>query len=240
MSSLAEVTVSADVEAELIRLRNERVMENQGLVNQVAWGFRSRGIPLEELCQFGNLGLIRAAEKFDPDRGLQFSTYAVYWIRQSIFRGIATDARTIRLPAMASREVAEVLRRGAEMRAGGPRVGLREVIATMNLKLPKAERVLQAVVAALPPNYEFDEKLDVLDRSASASPESRAIDAEHRVQLSRASALLTDTQRLVLSRRYGSPPMNVAEVARMLGVCRKTAEKIELDAIATLRKHLNR
>src|SRR4051794_30847132 len=72
--------------------RNERVMENQGLVHQVARGFRGRGVALEDLVQFGNIGLIRAAEKFEPERGLRFSTYAVYWIRQAIYKGIANTS----------------------------------------------------------------------------------------------------------------------------------------------------
>ena len=90
--------------------RNERVMENQGLVHQVARGFRSRGVALEDLIQFGNIGLIRAAEKFEPERGLKFSTYAVYWIRQAIYKGIANTSRPIRVPLHARKEAAAVHR----------------------------------------------------------------------------------------------------------------------------------
>ena len=228
--------------------RNDRVMENQGLVHQVARAFRGRGVALEDLIQFGNIGLIRAAEKFEPERGLRFSTYAVYWIRQAIYKGIANTSRPIRVPLHARKEAAAVHRRAKSMEVeSGTKPWLTEVLDAMEARgdiVPaKRERLLRAAEAdgakfGIKPLEEV-----VGESHPKDSPLSVSIDGEHREQLALALGLLSDEHRQVLTWRYGldgSPPLAIMATAALLGIGWRAAERIERTAIARIKRLLNR
>jgi RNA polymerase sigma factor (sigma-70 family) len=226
--------------------RNERVMENQGLVHQVARGFRSRGVALEDLIQFGNIGLIRAAEKFEPERGLRFSTYAVYWIRQAIYKGIANTSRPIRVPLHARKEAAAVHRCVKMMEVEtGTKPWLTEALDAMQARgecaPAKRERLLRAAEAdsakfGVKPLEEVGGESHPKD-----SPLSVSIDEEHREQLGLALELLCEEHRRVLTWRYGldgSPPLVIMATAALLGIGWRAAERMERAAIAELKRLL--
>ncbi|MEJ7638501.1 MAG: sigma-70 family RNA polymerase sigma factor [Singulisphaera sp.] len=226
--------------------RNERVMENQGLVHQVARVFRGRGVALEDLIQFGNIGLMRAAEKFEPERGLRFSTYAVYWIRQAIYKGIANTSRPIRVPLHARKEAAAVHRYAKSMEVEtGTKPWLTEVLDVMEARgdsaPAKRERLLRAAEAdgakfGVKPLEEVGGESRPKD-----SPLSVSIDGEHREQLGLALELLCEEHRRVLTWRYGldgSPALAITATAALLGIGWRAAERMERGAIVELKKIL--
>src|SRR4051812_2105419 len=226
--------------------RNERVMDNQGLVHQVARGFRGRGVALEDLIQFGNIGLIRAAEKFEPQRGLRFSTYAVYWIRQAIYKGIANTSRPIRVPLHARKEAAAVHRCVKSMEVEtGTKPWLSEALDAMQARgecpPAKRERLLRAAQAD---SAKFGVKpLDEVggESHPKDSPLSVSIDAEHREQLGLALELLCEDYRKVITWRYGLdglPPLVIMATAALLGIGWRAAERMERAAVAELKKLL--
>jgi RNA polymerase sigma factor (sigma-70 family) len=134
--------------------RNERVMLNQGLVPQVARGFKGRGLPFDDLMQAGNLGLISAAERFEPERGLRFSTYAVFWIRQALYKAVEMTGRPIRVPSQARTQARAVLAHEREIEArDGANVRLPIELAGPPLaraSFPVAERDEAVTTPAVP------------------------------------------------------------------------------------------
>lgn len=226
--------------------RNDRVIANQGLVHQVARAFRSRGVALEDLCQFGNIGLIRAAEKFEPERGLRFSTYAVYWIRQAIYKGIANTSRTIRVPLHARKEAAAVHRHRKEMEErNNQKPSLNETLDDMEgqgqVAPQKRDRLYSAAAAdgakfGVKPLEECGQETKPKD-----SPLSLGINNENREQFYFAFELLTDEKKQILTWRYGldgSPPMAIMATAEAAGIGWRAAERIERAAINELKELL--
>ena len=182
-------------------------MENQGLVHQVARAFRGRGVALEDLIQFGNIGLIRAAEKFEPERGLRFSTYAVYWIRQAIYKGIANTSRPIRVPLHARKEAAAVHRCAKSMEAeSGTKPWLTEVLDAMEARGGAHPEAGAAAPRGRGRRGQVRRQAARRSRRREPpkdSPLSVSIDEEHREQLGLALELLCDEHRQVLTWRYG-------------------------------------
>jgi RNA polymerase primary sigma factor len=129
--------------------RKRIILANLRLVVHVALGYRNRGLPLLDLIEEGNLGLIQAAARFEPERGLRFSTYAAIWIRQAILRGIAEQARSLRIPVQMFQQMNRFARAERVLRgrfAREPTLG--EIAAELGLSAPRAER-LSALIARL-------------------------------------------------------------------------------------------
>lgn len=238
----ATTATGAEIEA-----RNRRMMENQGLVHKVARVFRGNGVAYEDLVQFGQFGLMRAAEKFDEGRGIRFSTYATYWIRNTIFKGIGNTARPVRIPLHAKKELA---RYRATKKSLGEELGRPpergEVIDEMVPEcLPRKRLRIHAAVAAEAAQQEGCPIEDYAAVVAADSPSSltSAIRAEHREQVGRAMEILDRRQREVLTWRYGldgSLPLDIKATAAMLGSHWRAVTKLEGQAIERLKELLNR
>lgn len=229
-----------DVEA-----RNRMVEKNLGLVIKVATGFRKSGIDMDDLIQYGNLGLIRAAEKFEPERGFRFSTYAVIWIRQAIHRGLEAQSYPICIAAGAYREGREVV---SFLDAVEARTGVR----------PMPSEAIDAMHAGAATTAATKERLRLAARAvacgrdgvpvelfdgASPSPLAGLIDQEHREQLALALELLREEDRRVLVWRYGLDgriSLTPRQVAAILGKPRRLVERVEREAIERLRFYLRR
>jgi RNA polymerase nonessential primary-like sigma factor len=236
--ALAERVQAGDNEA-----RRGMIEANLRLVVTVARSYVGRGVPLMDLIEEGNIGLIRAVEKFEPQRRLRFSTYAMWWIRHGVQQALSHQGRTVRIPVHVLRELAQVLRANRE-------------ITTQLGRAPTLEELARAVgrrtqdVAEL---FRVNEHISSLDAPTSDSDDRPLI--EHLVEEEESGVqsrsehaagghlqtwleALKPRQRLVLERRFGingEPVHSLAEIASDLGISRERVRQIQEEALKRLR-----
>ncbi|MBA2533151.1 MAG: sigma-70 family RNA polymerase sigma factor [Nocardioidaceae bacterium] len=221
--------------------RTQMVQANLRLVVAVARRFRSRGVPLIDLIQEGNLGLLRAVEKFDYRRGCKFSTYAVWWIRQAITRGIAEAARNIRLPVqvMARLNLCMGVRHDLLHRLGRPATnaevaqacGLDVDVVTHLLRLDNEPVSLDTALA------KHGEIADTVVDPDATDPSDSAADAVMEQRLRDALWCLDELEREIVARRYGfaGAARGAQAVATELNLSRDRVRYIETQALRKLR-----
>jgi RNA polymerase primary sigma factor len=220
--------------------RSRLIRSNLRLVVRIARDYLGRGLTLEDLVGEGNLGLIRATEEFDPDFGTRFSTYAGYWIRQSIRHALLNTTSTIRLPAhmvglltkwrRAEQALTRTLGYPPDPERIADELGLSAVQRDLVDRALRARRLCHE--GGVEGAWSADEVTDAHD-----APESSIEAAEDRAQLLRRMTRLEPRERTILTLRFGlggQTPMTLKDVGRRLGVTREWVRKIELRAIRKL------
>ncbi|MFZ5540129.1 MAG: RNA polymerase sigma factor RpoS [Pseudomonadota bacterium] len=232
--------------------RQAMIEHNLRLVVSIAKHYVNRGVSLLDLIEEGNLGLIHALEKFEPERGFRFSTYATWWIRQSIERAIINQARTIRLPVHIVRELNQVLRAKrhleAEYAARGERreARIEDIAHLVGRSVDEVADVLRLSEppASLDTPLESDpgsSLIDLLADTGAASPETVALAREIEQLVRDWLEHLPEKQRTVIERRYGlnaREPATLEGVAAELGLTRERVRQIQQEALQRLRRSL--
>ena len=230
--------------------RERMIKANLRLVVSVAKDFLNRGLPYMDLINEGNIGLMRAVEKFDPDAGNRFSTYGIHWIKQAIRRALANTGKTVRVPSYMIELVSHFRHKSQEMqnRSGGRPPDIRDVAREMNVSDDQLDMVRRAMNAAtLSTDIRSEEGgvslTDILADPRSPNPADEVSFKSEVEMLGDMLQSITDREARILRMRFGigtNRPMTLSEIGEIENLTRERIRQIENEALRSLQSTLSR
>ncbi|NHZ41245.1 RNA polymerase sigma factor RpoS [Massilia aquatica] len=227
--------------------RQTMIEHNLRLVVSIAKHYINRGVVLLDMIEEGNIGLMRAIDKFEPERGFRFSTYATWWIRQSIERAIMNQARTVRLPVHMVRELNQILRAKYHLEAqhhDGKDATAEDIAHLVGRPVEEVQDILALSEHATSLDAPLDNDpqsslMDMLPGDSDDSPDARAEHHEMTVLVRDWLTRLPDKQRIVIMRRFGldnDDPATLETLAEEMGVTRERVRQIQQEALVKLKR----